>query len=687
MTSSKNPLSARQRAGFTIIMLLIPLLIVLAAELLLRAVGYGDDYPLVRKRVIFGKEKYAVNRQVGRRYFSLPENLTPEPAEETFDFHKKPNGIRIFCVGGSTTAGFPYEINATFPFQLQFRLRDALLDNYVEVINLGISAVNSYTVLDLMPEILELQPDLIIIYMGHNEFYGALGAGSTYNFLGSRTLVLAYLKLKRFRLFQLIENAILAARSYFGASSAGKAGTLMQAMSGGRAIPLNSATFNRACENFEENLSGIVRMARERGVMVVTANLVSNLSDQPPFISGGSPQTDAFTGDRLQALLLEGRALLESGKPQEALLPLQRALQLDSLSADAHFYLGRALQADGDSADAYVQLTRARDLDELRFRAPSVFNDIIARVSREQDVPMVDLLKVFRAGSPGGIPGRNLFLEHLHPNFDGYRLMAQAFFQALFNLQFNHPLQPIGYHPALLGDAAVRKVIHTAPKDSAGVTALDLEFGGIRHFMLTHQWPFSEDNEADFRFYRPLRDAATRDVALKRLREKLPWERAHFELASYYAGQRRYRAAIGEYRAVNLAFYDNPLPFMKIGDLFMLQQLYIQAARYYEWGANADPHNAEFPAKQGNALVLSKHFRRAIEAMEKARQLDTQQPLLDKNQKLALHYYLAVSYANLRKWPEAQEALGRALQMQPDFAPALNLKGQIERFRSKEKSN
>jgi hypothetical protein len=46
-------------------------------------------------------------------------------------------------------------------------------------VNLAMPAINSFSLLDMTPEALAQKPDALIIYCGHNEFYGALGAGST----------------------------------------------------------------------------------------------------------------------------------------------------------------------------------------------------------------------------------------------------------------------------------------------------------------------------------------------------------------------------------------------------------------------------------------------------------------------------------------------------------------------------
>ena len=72
---------------------------------------------------------------------------------------KPANGYRIFVLGGSTTAGFPYGNNLDFARILNRRLSDQFPEKKIEIINCAMTAVNTYTVLDLMDEILEQQPD------------------------------------------------------------------------------------------------------------------------------------------------------------------------------------------------------------------------------------------------------------------------------------------------------------------------------------------------------------------------------------------------------------------------------------------------------------------------------------------------------------------------------------------------
>jgi hypothetical protein len=112
-------------------------------------------------------------------------------------------------MGCSTTRGFPYEMGITFTRILNYRLQDVFPHKRIEVVNLAMAAVNSYTQADFIDEILEKKPDAILIYTGHNEYYGALGIGSIENGGNDRWLKRAHLKLVRLRTYQLIRNSLL----------------------------------------------------------------------------------------------------------------------------------------------------------------------------------------------------------------------------------------------------------------------------------------------------------------------------------------------------------------------------------------------------------------------------------------------------------------------------------------------
>ncbi len=663
-----------KKSLFFVLMLLIPVAFFVLLELGLRLFGFGDSYPLVKTAEIFGKERYVVNTEVGRRYFNLPPDKTPQPLAEYFDIEKPEKTMRLFCVGGSTTAGFPFEMNVTFPFQLQYRLRNELFDGWAEAVNLGIAAVNSYTVLDLLPEVLELQPDGLIVYMGHNEFYGAMGVGSTQNVGNNRTLIRWYLQLRRMRTFQLMQQ-IIGWISPAAAGDAEQQKSMMHAMAGEQTIPLNSGTFETACDNFAANLTEIVQLAKAKNVPIILCTLVSNLKDQRPFVADFSADLDERARRRADRLLTETERLLASGYPEAALKTFGEIMEIDTTHALAYYLAGQVHLALGDSVAAQKSFVLAKDFDLLRFRAPEKFNEIITEIAMSEDVPLVDMASVFRAGSAKKITGKELFLEHLHPNFDGYRLMAQTLTEALRTIQIINPPKPIGWQRNLI-TPKIPEILNKFRTDDGGVTDLDLEFGYLRNFWLINRWPFPEKN-VTLANYAPHSTPETRTIAIKRFENNSPWEQSHYEMAEIYAAREQYKLAELEYRAVRLRFVENVLPVMKMGDMNMLNKDFKNAIFWYEKALEMTPDNLLISARLGRSFAALNNFNAARKHLTKALSGDDADEIFTVLQRTEMYYLLGVSCANLRDFPAAEAALQQSLKLMPDYPSSRELMSKI----------
>lgn len=75
----------------------------------------------------------------------------------------------------SSALGFPYNFYYSFADQIEQQLLVSTEGVNVEVINLAMTAINSYVIHDLSKRVQEYEPDAVIIYAGHNEFYGSFG--------------------------------------------------------------------------------------------------------------------------------------------------------------------------------------------------------------------------------------------------------------------------------------------------------------------------------------------------------------------------------------------------------------------------------------------------------------------------------------------------------------------------------
>lgn len=100
-----------------------------------------------------------------------------------FSLEKPPSIYRIVALGGSTTYTTKVDDDArTYPAQLQTVLRDKYGHQNVEVINAGVPGYNSWeTLINLQFRVLDLEPDLVIIYHAHNDVHARLVEPSAYH--------------------------------------------------------------------------------------------------------------------------------------------------------------------------------------------------------------------------------------------------------------------------------------------------------------------------------------------------------------------------------------------------------------------------------------------------------------------------------------------------------------------------
>ena len=404
----------KKNTVFKFIAITLPLVLIFVIEIMLRIFGYGESYELFNKVTSENKtEYYVMNSEISEKYFRNT-GFRSDNQSDLFLKNKTENTFRVFVQGASTVVGFPFYHNGSFPRILKHRLSRTFPERNIEVINTGITAVNSYTLWDLTDKIIEQDPDLIIIYAGHNEYYGALGAGSSV-FIGNHPfLVRAYLKLKNLRFFQLIETGYQ--KIFQSGHSEFKVGetTLMEVMAREQQIPYDSKVYNAGINQFKSNLQKIISKYQDHDIPVVLSTLVSNEKDISPFVS------DSLDVERFNEKL-ENDVSAASG--------------IARTNAKAAYRLGDFyLKKQKDSAKKYFHI--AKELDLLRFRAPERINEVITELSTQEQVYLVDSKQIFESKSENGIMGDELLTEHVHPNVKGNFIIADALYNKLRELKF-----------------------------------------------------------------------------------------------------------------------------------------------------------------------------------------------------------------------------------------------------------
>ena len=91
---------------------------------------------------------------------------------DEFQKEKPSNTFRIFAVGGSTTEGKDANDDETWPAHLQKIANEKTIGSKIEVINFGVSGMGTGFEYDLIKnKVTTLDPDLIIMYDGWNDFH------------------------------------------------------------------------------------------------------------------------------------------------------------------------------------------------------------------------------------------------------------------------------------------------------------------------------------------------------------------------------------------------------------------------------------------------------------------------------------------------------------------------------------
>ena len=204
---------------------------------------------------------------------------------------KPSRAMRLFVMGESSTAGFPFARNGTFSRILADALRDVLPDDSVEVVNLGIAATNSYQLLDLAYEVIAEQPDAVLVYAGHNEFYQAHWAWALPSIAASPTPGRFYLRAMRWRTVHC--STAPACRATTGRPARTRWGARRRQFHGRQWRPTRTSRSVRrasgpAERQFTENLGLLLRRLHAARIRVFVASLTSNVREQPPFAAPGN---------------------------------------------------------------------------------------------------------------------------------------------------------------------------------------------------------------------------------------------------------------------------------------------------------------------------------------------------------------------------------------------------------------
>ena len=425
---SLRSFSIKEAAYTLIAVLVVPLAFFLLLEASLRWLNIGQDFGYFRHIEIEG-EPFLQENPVFAHQFYAPE-LNIGPLYNTFAANLDVDDLRVYLLGGSAAMGFPHR-NHGLDRLLATRLKVALPNKQIEVINTAMTAVNSHVIYEVAKAIPESQGQFAVILLGNNEVVGPYGPG-TFNqtALSNMTSIRMVQAMKRTRIWQLIAGAVARL-------SAPQAREALEwqgmAMFTEQLVQRDDPRLQAVYSHFETNLIDTIGLLRSKGIHVLLATVPVNLRDQAPFASAHRTLERGVQAD-WQAAIQRGAEAQAKSDWQVADIAYREALALSPDYAETHFQLARVFEAQERFDEAKSHYRLARDLDALRFRADSTINQVIRAVADQfsQDgVTLIDAAAAFESESLPHQPGWDLLLEHVHYDFSGNVVLANVFGKAI----------------------------------------------------------------------------------------------------------------------------------------------------------------------------------------------------------------------------------------------------------------
>lgn len=588
----------KKKTIFKFTAVFLPVIFILIIEMLLRIAGYGEDYQLFHRVSMEDKPDYLVmNKHMARKYFK-DNDLRADNQSDLFLETKTDSTFRVFVQGASTVVGFPFYKGGSFPRMLKHRLALTFPNKNIEVINTGMTAVNSYTLLDLADDIIEQKPDLVIIYAGHNEYYGALGVGSSISYGSYPAIVRSYLMLKEMRFFQLFEQAYYKIASSSAQKPSNRTTTLMEVMAKEQRIPFDSKVYLDGVEQYKNNLQKVLSKYKRHDIPVILSTLVSNERDIIPFISDTIPNIEEFN---------------EAVNEQNPL-----AKKIAQNNAHAAYSLGTFyLETNGDSAKKYLHL--AKELDLLRFRAPEKINESIIGLSHEYSTSLVDMKSVFETHSSNGIVGDELMTEHVHPNIKGQFLMADAFYNKIKELKLLD-----GWQNYIAYEDAVQDIPVSQIDSIQGIMVIE---------KLKQSWPYNINQIAEERDSISNKDLKNKYTEIKMAQDInmdiMKWDHAMATAYKMYEHDEEYEKGLDIAQSLIFEYPEQGAVYQMAGNMCMKKGDYKRAVFYlyrYHYFENSSKSAEEL----ATAYIKSNQMEQAKKTLAQARNSGLEVPNLNE---------------------------------------------------------
>ena len=373
-------------------LLLLALLLFVSSEAVLRIAGAGKtgDPDLV---VVNPAAFFQTKRVNGNMVFAPGNDHAYAEGHPFYPVKKPPHTLRLFALGGSASGGWPHGPAQSYPSYLKRLLARALPQREIEIINAGAHAYASYRLRIIFDDIFRFDPDVIVVYTGHNEFLEKRA------YSNASPAVTRLLKIAGYsRLFTTLRARYRALQK--GSASLNEdlrprfeESIVDKAQRTALALRTDPAAYEDVVNHFRRTLAYMSERAEERGVPLILVAPPSNIKDWEPNAS-----TDASLPD----------------------------------SADALFSQAKELDGLGRTEEARALYQQAKDADLNPFRATSrLINAVREIAASHRRTYLADAETAFQKAASGPAPGFDLFVDYVHPTPRANALIARTVFNSV----------------------------------------------------------------------------------------------------------------------------------------------------------------------------------------------------------------------------------------------------------------
>jgi hypothetical protein len=238
-------------------------------------VGFSGYSPLFHQRTASNGEAVYETAHNKVRWFNV----------QRFPVRKAKGTVRIFCLGGSTTYGRPYDDRTSFCGWLRNFLPAVDPSRNWEVINAGGISYASYRATRLMEELVNYEPDIFIVYSGHNEFlerrtYGKLlNTPEVIRDLGTLA--------SRLRLYSALHDVTYEQSAVLPT----EVKTLLERSVGPEDYHRDDEMREAVLDHYRASLKRMTHISHRAGARMILVTPASNMGDFSPFKSEPGPHT------------------------------------------------------------------------------------------------------------------------------------------------------------------------------------------------------------------------------------------------------------------------------------------------------------------------------------------------------------------------------------------------------------